>query len=122
MMTEESPSHSNVAKRPGGGPPDVYFSELAGDPEMAELIQSFVNEIPERVRLVERHWERHELGELRRIAHQLKGACGGYGFPQVGQAAAKLENGLSREENADLESVAERVRELVEMCRRVRAS
>jgi HPt (histidine-containing phosphotransfer) domain-containing protein len=89
---------------------------------MAELIQSFVNEIPERVRLVERHWERHELGELRRIAHQLKGACGGYGFPQVGQAAAKLENGLSREENADLESVAERVRELVEMCRRVRAS
>jgi HPt (histidine-containing phosphotransfer) domain-containing protein len=112
-----NPRDSRAASKAGG-----LVSNLAGDPEMAELIRSFVEEIPERVRLVEEYWARHEFGELRRIAHQLKGACGGYGFPQVGQAAANLENGLAGRGKDELESVAERVRELVEICRRVRAS
>jgi HPt (histidine-containing phosphotransfer) domain-containing protein len=116
MPTETTTPHNSNST----GVPLV--SKLAADPDMVELVRMFVDEIPERIRLVEDFWARRELEQLRRIAHQLKGACGGYGFPQVGQVAARLEDGLSSESEADLQGVAVRVKELIETCRRVRAS
>lgn len=102
------------------------LSSLRGDPDMRELIELFVDEIPERVRLVRDFWDRRELGELKRLAHQLKGACGGYGFPQVGAAAGALEQSLSRAADraakADLSVLAGQVNELIALCGRVRVS
>ena len=46
-------------------------SALSGDPDMVELIQLFVEEIPERVRLVQDFWERRDLNELKRLAHEV---------------------------------------------------
>jgi HPt (histidine-containing phosphotransfer) domain-containing protein len=90
---------------------------------MAELIQMFVEEMPGRVSLVEAHWRSRNLDELRRVAHQLKGACGGYGFPSVGHAAGTLEAGLTRPrgstEQADLDSISRQVQDLVALCRRI---
>ncbi|HMN41566.1 MAG TPA: Hpt domain-containing protein [Phycisphaerales bacterium] len=107
-------------------PPTKVVSTLTGDPDMTELIEMFVDEIPERMRLVSEHWERRNFDDLRRIAHQLKGACGGYGFPTVGIAAGTLEACLadkpSRPDHTDLESIANQVNELLDLCRRVRAA
>jgi HPt (histidine-containing phosphotransfer) domain-containing protein len=100
---------------------EKLVSQLSGDPDMAELVELFVGEMPERVRLVVEHFEKGQMGELKRVAHQLKGACGGYGFPQVGAAAGELEKALAQGAAEDLERVRRRVDELVELCRRVSA-
>lgn len=102
-------------------PSDPITSSHTGDPDMAELIQLFVEEIPERVRAVRECWERHELAELARISHQLKGASGGYGFPAVGDAAANLERHLlAPAPSAD--SVSAHVHALIDLCARVRVA
>ena len=57
------------------------------------------------------------MGEL---AHKLKGAAGGYGFPSISAAAATLEDSARAAEALDkleLEAHA-----LVELCRRARAT
>lgn len=100
-------------------------SEFAGDPDMAELVRLFVEEMPERIDAMLQSWQRGAAGDLRRLAHQMKGACGGYGFPQVGHAAGRLENSLAAfgqsAELGDLEGLREQVEELVRLCRRVTA-
>ncbi len=107
-------------------PPAKLVSTLVGDPDMAELIQMFVDEIPERSRLVQEFWDSRNFDELRRLAHQLKGACGGYGFPSVGHAAGRLEEDLmgaaDSAHQADLAKIARHVNELIDLCRRVHAT
>lgn len=108
--------------RPVQGKPLV--SEFAHDPDMQELVGMFVDEMPERVRSLEDLWQARDLGTLTRVAHQLKGASGGYGFTSVGKAAGHLEELLKRtppdcppeRHLADLRS---RVDELIDLCRRV---
>ncbi len=92
-------------------------SEFRDDPEMAELISWFVQEMPERVNAIAESWRDQRIEELQRLAHQLKGACGGYGFQAVSDAAHRLEESLQVEQ--DLERAREDVERLVDMCRRV---
>ena len=94
-------------------------SQLANHPDMAELIDLFVSELPSRVDSVAQAWQSKELTGLRRLAHQLKGSCAGYGFPVLGDAAGKLEKSLDSQ--AALNEVAGQVNELIELCRRAAA-
>lgn len=100
-------------------------SEFAGDPDMVELVKMFVDEMPQRIDALLDSWQRGSAGDLRRLAHQMKGACGGYGFPQVGHAAGALEKSLAAFGQdvalGDLEGLRDQVDELVGMCRRVTA-
>lgn len=103
------------------------ISEFAGDDEMRELITMFVDELPERVRALRALTDSGELDGLRRLAHQLKGAGGGYGFPSLGHAAGRLEDlvgaTLAHADPAErLPQIRAQVDELIELCRRVRAA
>jgi len=92
-------------------------SELINDPELADLLQDFVKMLPERIdRLFELLTQR-DLEELRQVAHQLKGAAGGYGFPPITDRAAALEDQLIQD--APLEQIAATVSELATLIRRV---
>lgn len=99
------------------------MSSLASDPDMAELVMMYVDEMPSRIESLGRLWNEHNLDELRRLAHQLKGASGGYGFEPVGEAAARLESELITGSKNQAESHADRIRSafesLLELCRRV---
>lgn len=106
----------------GGG---SLTSEFAGDPDMTELVKLFVDEMPQRIDAIVESWERGAAADLRRLAHQMKGACGGYGFPQVGLAAGELEKSLASFGDeagvGDLEGLRGQVDELIGMCRRITA-
>lgn len=97
-------------------PPQRLESQLANDPEMTELVQLFLSELPQRIDAVSRAWEERELATLKRLAHQLKGSCAGYGYPSIGAAAASVETDLTGD--APLEKVAKDVDELLALCRR----
>lgn len=102
----------------GAGP---IRSEFADDPDMAELVLEFVESMPERAASLREAFESSDREGLRRMAHQLKGACGGYGFGPVGEAAGALESGLrSLDDGEPLGTIRSMVDELVSMCDRVR--
>ena len=66
-------------------------SEMAGDPEMAEILGDFVGHLEERVVELREAREGEHYDELKQYAHRLKGAGGSYGYPALSQAAAVLE-------------------------------
>ena len=59
----------------------------------------------------------NQLDELRRLAHQMKGASGGYGFEPLGDIAGQIEQAIDNESN--LENIQSSVEELIALCRRV---
>lgn len=67
------------------------YSELGADPDLAELVELFVSEMPDRVALLNGQFAERQWEQLRRTAHQLKGAAGSYGFGGITPLAARLE-------------------------------
>ena len=59
------------------------------------------------------------LDDLARLAHQLKGAAGGYGFPRITDAAGRLESCVKA--GADLDQLRARAADLAGLCQRARA-
>ncbi len=70
---------------------EPFYSTLADDPDMAELIAMFVDELPQRVAAADELASRSDWESLRRLAHQLKGAAGSYGFPMLTDTSSALE-------------------------------
>jgi HPt (histidine-containing phosphotransfer) domain-containing protein len=106
-------------------PPDrtPILSDFASDPDMRDLVEMFVMEMPQKVTVMESAMAESRWDILRRMAHQMKGAAGGYGFAVVSESAGHLEHQLLRtsapaDEQA-IQAVRRQVDELVDLCRRV---
>ena len=98
--------------------PDLLYSTLSDDPDLSEIVEMFVAEMPERIARLLENYHSGNLQELTRCAHQLKGAAGSYGFEPITACAAQLEVDLRQSEpeariRADVESLSD-------MCRRAR--
>jgi HPt (histidine-containing phosphotransfer) domain-containing protein len=94
------------------------FSLDINDPEDAELIEYFLSELPDRVDTILVAFTNDDFSELERVAHQLKGAAPGFGFPQIGTEAGKLEQQLKDTNNPSesLETLRSQVDQLVSLC------
>ena len=95
------------------------YSTLGGDPDLGELVEMFVDEMPGRIQKLqtqgsERNWE-----ALAVSAHQLKGAAGSYGFDQVSPYAADLESAARNPDSED--RILNSLDQLVDLCSRLRA-
>ena len=99
---------------------EPIYSTLAGDPDLDELVGMFVSEMPERVAALESLVAAGDWDNLRRAAHQLKGAAGSYGFGQISPSAARLE--VAIRQACPEEKVRQAVEDLVNLCRRAQAS
>ena len=113
---------SEAATTQAGGPGNSgdgtrLRSQYAGDPAMAELLDEFVNELPLRVRQMQELLETKNAAELRRTVHQLKGAGGGYGYPDITRLAADTERAIDGA--AALDAIAAQVHELIQLMERV---
>lgn len=90
------PSSMTVDHIAAGSTP--IHSDYADDPEFAELLRLFVSEIPPTLKELHRCFETELHDELARKAHQLKGAGGGYGFPELTEIAGLLEKAVKSQE------------------------
>lgn len=90
------------------------------DPEMAELAELFLAQLAVRLEAMRRAWSEGDLAGVRFVSHQLRGAAGGYGFPEVGTAAGAIEDLLRGEAEAPL--VRDRIEELEQTVRRLSAA
>lgn len=99
-------------------PRNPLVSEFANDPDMVELVEMFVSEIPDRVESLRTCWNDRDIESLTRLAHQLKGASAGYGFSPIGVAAGDLEQALKSETDENIQEVTKQLDELIELCNR----
>jgi HPt (histidine-containing phosphotransfer) domain-containing protein len=99
---------------------DPIRSQYEDDPDMLELVQGFAAELPGRAQDLESRLDQGALEDLQRLAHQLKGAGGGYGFPQITEAAASLEQALK--EGSPESAIKDRTRLLCATLRAVTVS
>ena len=94
-------------------------SELAGDKELADILDIFVAELPKRMRGVEDALGAADYAAIGRLAHQLKGSAGGYGFPVISQVAGILEK--HAQASSDVAAITEQVRRLADLCASARS-
>jgi histidine phosphotransfer protein HptB len=66
-------------------------SAFADDGDFEDLLRAFAETIPEKRQALRALHRGGDLDQIRRWAHQLKGAGGGYGFLGLSRAAAELE-------------------------------
>ena len=67
------------------------YSDFGDDPEMAELIEYFVKTMPAKIATFEECVAAKDWAAVERLAHQLKGSAGGYGFHSITQQALRVE-------------------------------
>jgi len=97
---------------------DFIYSEFGGDPDMADLVELYVDEMPEKIATFQELAASKDWDSIRRIAHQIKGSAGGYGFQPITEGAFRLEHAV-REESGEAE-ILEALDELLGMCSRLR--
>ena len=97
--------------------PNVFSLDI-NDPDDAELIEYFRSELPDRVDSIMAAFTNDDFSELERIAHQLKGAAPGFGFPSIGSEAAKLEAPLKGcpDPTGQISELRASVDQLVSLC------
>jgi two-component system, cell cycle response regulator len=112
----DSSINGNLQNRPM--PCESIHSRLAGDPDLGDLIDLFVREMPSRIDALETQAQARNWHELSRTAHQLKGAAGSYGFDEITPFAAVLESAAEEARNeAEIRAALD---ELLSLCRRIR--
>ncbi len=90
-----SQSSSPDVKEPGKAKqesmPEIIYSEYVNDADLVELIDEFAAGLEADVESMRKALENGDHDGLRRLAHQMKGAGGSYGYPMLTGAAMRLE-------------------------------
>lgn len=89
------------------------YSEFADDIEWRELLEDFVALIPQRVASIRTGMDAADVAGVRTVVHQLRGACGSYGFHTLTKPAALLESAI--EMNKCLSAHQTQIAEFIQM-------
>jgi signal transduction histidine kinase/CheY-like chemotaxis protein/HPt (histidine-containing phosphotransfer) domain-containing protein len=92
-------------------------SLLANDPDIRDLLGDFVGVLPGKVNDLNDRLARRDMAGLRDVAHQIKGAAGGYGFPAISASAGQLETQV--QSGVPRDTLERSVSALVSLIRRV---
>jgi HPt (histidine-containing phosphotransfer) domain-containing protein len=95
------------------------YSTFGNDPEYKELIVLFLNDLHERINSMKSFFESENWAGLQRIAHQLKGAAGSYGFDPISDCSTSLEHALKAGEPKEF--IRKLTDELISMCQSARS-
>ncbi len=98
---------------------EPIYSSLATDPVLGEIVELFVDEIPDRIGTLKLQATAKDWDGLGRTAHQLKGALGSHGFHEGTPAAKMLETAV-RDELPE-SRILEALDEMIDLCRRLTA-
>ena len=95
------------------------YSVLGDDPDLAQLVELFVDCLPPRVESLRSSAEEQDWKALGRAAHQLKGSGHSYGFDEVATFAARLEDACQA--SVPDHEILAALDQLLDVCDRVRA-
>ena len=98
---------------------DYLYSTLGTDPDLCDIVDMFVDEMPDRITCLMQLLEASNYDELARMAHQLKGAAGSYGFDAISPAAGELETAILNGQSEFV--IHDTTVHLCDLCSRVRS-
>ena len=107
-------ARARAGARAGAGDGATGSGDGRADAILAPLIGQFLEELRGKVAAIQQAATTRDVSEVSRLAHQIKGAAGGYGFPQITQAAAAVETAVASPQTAAL--LEEPVRRLAALC------
>jgi CheY-like chemotaxis protein/HPt (histidine-containing phosphotransfer) domain-containing protein len=99
------------------GAGEVLRSLYSNYPGMAKIIVEFVNDLPEQVDTLRSLLLRQEMEPLRRLTHQLRGSCGGFGFEAITEIAAAAEDSIRA--GRALQHISACIESLIEIIQRI---
>jgi HPt (histidine-containing phosphotransfer) domain-containing protein len=97
--------------------PMAVRSECADDETMKEILQAYIDELPEYSAQLQQHISAGDLHNLGRLLHRLKGSGGGYGFPQLSEKSAAIEESIKM--SVPMDKIQKMVGSLVDFLRHV---
>ena len=97
---------------------EPIYSSLAGDPDFDELLEMFAESLAEKRQGLEESFRGGQFDQLRRQAHQLKGAGGGYGFDGLTDVARELEDACKADDSS-LDRIGEALDRLLSYMARI---
>jgi CheY-like chemotaxis protein len=125
-ISPPEPAPPALTPLPGSGPsaaapaanagPIMYSSLPTADAEFREIVQEFIARVHQQIDAMQQALAVHDLSELGRLAHWIKGAGGTAGFPAFTKPAKHLET-LIRDEQCDQIEAA--VLELLDLSQRI---
>ena len=99
---------------PQGSP---IYSIYGDDEDLAELVELFVEELPPYADTIREAYENGEVDKLQVYSHRLKGSGGSYGFQELTDVAAVVEDVIRNQGSADELKTA--IDALLDTCARV---
>jgi CheY-like chemotaxis protein len=126
LGNDHSPTPDDSARKSGASSPSAASSpdgsgriksSFADDSRIMRIMPEFVAGLAAHVREMIDLLERNDLAGLQKVAHQLLGASGGYGFDAVSQPASKVEQSIKA--GKDLKSITAETKSLIEVIRRI---
>jgi CheY-like chemotaxis protein len=112
--------HLRPPPRKSGVMPRVLVSEYSDDHEMMEILGPYVKNLPARVAAIQSALDGGDPALAQRLANELKGSAGGYGFPSITAAASAVDRAVLAGDNPD--KIKRRVEELSRLVSIARAS
>jgi len=101
--------------RSGSETPTPLPSLFADDPVISEIISGFVDRLPQRVLDLESKLALDDWQGIGQTAHQLKGAAGGYGYPELASLAEAIgEQAKTQREPQDLRRLIDELKQFVQ--------
>ena len=92
------------------------MAALLTKPRLAKLVDRFVKGLDDRLAAIKHAADDEDRKQLRVLAHQLKGAAGGFGFPAISHAASQVEG----DADTELAELQRAIRELTDACHSAR--
>ncbi len=95
---------------------EAICSEFTDDADLVELIDDFVAGLEDDIKIMRKVMDDGDYDGLRRLAHQMKGAGGNYGYPMLTESAKILEDAAVAR---DVETVKKTLDEFEILCQAV---
>ncbi|MGA2256768.1 MAG: ATP-binding protein, partial [Thermoguttaceae bacterium] len=89
--TDRRAAQSDIPVSVASQSEETLQSAFADNPVIARILPQFLGCLDDRVQAMDAALANGQLEELCRLAHQIKGAGGSYGFPSISEAATTLE-------------------------------
>lgn len=97
---------------------NLIYSTFAKDPDLAGIVETFVDEMPTRVASILNCIESEDWEGLRRASREIRGAASSFGFTRLAPYAGGVESAVL--EARPEEEVRAAVEQLLAMCRSIR--
>ncbi len=91
VLTPECSSHD-----------EPLLSIYANDSAVADILPLFVSNVPKYLGNLEAHIGNADWTMAARVCHDLKGTAGGYGYPDIGAVAKRLESEVKGARSLDI--------------------